>query len=1031
MFKKAFIIISIVLIIIISLVASGVFYVMQDIRYYSERALKPLEEKTGFRICFDDVSWQPSLGLGVTVKNLKVTHVASNTTVLASDKNYIHLQLLPLLRKNIVISKIIIDTPRICMFRNQDGTWPFTFSPPNSPLADNDARSSWLPSSIALRRCVINNGEVMFQDRLLNTQLQFRKLNLDIARQLFVNRHRLSFSAEQLIGDAAAHISLTGSFNTKPAGELFEGIQAHGTLNLQNIDLSAFSPYCKQWLSSFYPEGLLDAHLECNLNPGLIFSAGGWIKSESLTLHNVFEAPVTIRQILCKGDAAVSQGAIELKNAELSLPDIAVKGNLTVAGLPQAPIIDAQISTNSITWKTVKQTLPASVLRQFYPDVINKIADGAVELRNLHLKTGTSVAHTATLELLDGKGELSNVKVNFKDPLPQLKLASGLFSFTKEKLTLTNITAQWFPNDAHIINGAITQPFTSPVFDISALSTTPADALKATLVSLFPESSPHIEKWISLGTGIVKISTQINYPVAATKQAELLSTIDLSQLNYTLGQFFGKPFGLQNMVTIKTMFAPNTFPVAADWSYELNNKSLLLSGSLENLETPAFKAAYQLKDLDITSLDLLFLPPDLKMQAILNGSGTITVPLYQPASPDIRGDITASRFEMSRTGDNLSLVSLNAQGAFNGDRLHLANGAGTWGKTSVTCSGDFLYGKNPLGQFNADVSYLDLDDFIETVIKFKHMFSTKNVPATPTVASPPGEKSFFRRVVINIPAHVHEGKFMSWHFTDGTTNISIKDGVMTYGDINLHAYQGIVNGTVIHDFSQPDIYRLTFIPAATGIEFEEFLPELKENNVIAGKIDIDGMYTSLFKRDFEIVPHMEGQFKIKMKDAKLGKFTVVSKIFSLLNFTEMIKLKMPDMLSQGMPIDTITGQFAMKSGVAHTEDLFLKSPAMNLSAVGDIIFPRKEIDLIVGVQPLETIGKILGSIPIAGKILTGENKSITVSYFQISGPYKDAAVKPIPVESLSRGVITIFKRFYNLPQEIFNPGYKKDKGSAN
>jgi hypothetical protein len=102
---------------------------------------------------------------------------------------------------------------------------------------------------------------------------------------------------------------------------------------------------------------------------------------------------------------------------------------------------------------------------------------------------------------------------------------------------------------------------------------------------------------------------------------------------------------------------------------------------------------------------------------------------------------------------------------------------------------------------------------------------------------------------------------------------------------------------------------------------------------------------------------------------------------------------------------------------------------MNLSAVGDLNFARKEINLIVGVQPLETVGKLLGSIPIAGKILTGENKSITVSYFQVSGPYVDASVKPVPVESLSQGVKALINRFYNLPQEILNPGKKQEKGT--
>ena len=339
-----------------------------------------------------------------------------------------------------------------------------------------------------------------------------------------------------------------------------------------------------------------------------------------------------------------------------------------------------------------------------------------------------------------------------------------------------------------------------------------------------------------------------------------------------------------------------------------------------------------------------------------------------------------------------------------------------------------MYGGDPLGQFKADVSWLDLDDFIETVVKLKKSFNAPEGSSAPPPVSASGEKSFFRRFVLDAPSTVKNGKFMSWHFTDGTTRITIKDGVMNYGNINLHAYKGILNGAVIHDFSQPGTYRLTFLPDAKGIEFEEFLPELQAKKVIAGKINLDGMFTSLFRKGEEVVPNMEGNFKISMKDAKLGKFTVVSKILSLLSFTEMVKLHMPDLLSRGMPLEAVDGRFVMAQGVAHTDDLFMKSPAMNLSAVGDLNFARKEINLIVGVQPLETVGKLLGSIPIAGKILTGENKSITVSYFQVSGPYADASVKPIPVESLSQGVTALINRFYNLPQEILNPGKKQKKG---
>ncbi len=136
---------------------------------------------------------------------------------------------------------------------------------------------------------------------------------------------------------------------------------------------------------------------------------------------------------------------------------------------------------------------------------------------------------------------------------------------------------------------------------------------------------------------------------------------------------------------------------------------------------------------------------------------------------------------------------MNAKGFFNGDKLHVTQAIGSFGLTTASCSGDFMYGGDPLGQFKADVSWLDLDDFIETVIKIKKSFSAPEGSSAPPPISAPGEKPFFRRFVLDAPSTVKNGKFMSWHFTDGTTRITIKDGVMTYGNINLHAYQGITD----------------------------------------------------------------------------------------------------------------------------------------------------------------------------------------------------------------------------------------------
>jgi hypothetical protein len=1017
MYKKSLVVISIFLTVIVCLIACGLFYLLQDLRYYSEYALRPIADKTGFRISFGDISWRFSMGLGVSVNNLKIIHAASHTTVLESSKNYIRLQLFPLLQKKIVISKIIFDAPRIMLIRDQNGSWPFDIS-------SFKTASTGTAFSFMVNRCLIHDGTVTFEDRLRHTRLQLQKVNFEVGKHLLTKKFVYSFSAERESKECSTRVSSSGTISLSTGVSFPDNITGFGTLVMQKLNLSDYTPYVTHWFSGFIAEGIVDAHLEYAVTSSGL-ETDGWIRTEPLILHPPDKPSVHFKQFFYRGNALARNASVTLRNFELSLPGLSLRGTAAVNGLPHAPCINAQISTNPIAVQTIKQILPQRTVQPGTMDIFGNIADGAVAFKNLSLKTGFNTDHAMTLEALDGQGELHNVKIIITDTLPQCKLEHGAFKITKEQLTLSNIAAQWLPNDSHIINGVIRQPFDNAVVDARVTSTSSADVLADLVRSIFPDSASTIKQWFVPGTGIINITSQIQYPFTARHRAQLTAAVDLGNLNYTIGEYVRKPFGVPNVLTIKTAFAPGKFPEVIDCVYTLHENKLVLSGSCKNLKEP-ISAAYQFRDMDVSQMQLLFLPPKLQCSAVINGSGSITIPLVPFPVPNITGNLSVNGLTLQRTGDNLPRVTLNAEGTFHGNKLHVATASGSWGKSRLMCSGDFIYSTDPQAHFSADVAYLDLDDFIETVIIFKKMFTTNSNPAQPLVVPGPTEKTFFRRLVMNAPAHVHQGEFLSWRFAEGTTVISLKDGIMTYGDIKLQAYQGLITGSVVHDFSQPGIYRLTLQPTATGIEFEEFLPELKENNVITGKIDLTGSYTSQFQRDFEIVPHMEGWFKVFMKNATLGKFTVISKIFSLLNLSEMIKLRMPDVLSQGMPLDTVTGTFMMKNGVAHTENLFIKSPAMNLSAVGDIIFPRKEIDFIVGVQPLETIGKILGSIPIAGKILTGENKSITVSYFQVSGPYTEAAVKPIPVESLSRGVIAIFKRLYNLPQEILYPNSKKD-----
>jgi uncharacterized protein YhdP len=125
------------------------------------------------------------------------------------------------------------------------------------------------------------------------------------------------------------------------------------------------------------------------------------------------------------------------------------------------------------------------------------------------------------------------------------------------------------------------------------------------------------------------------------------------------------------------------------------------------------------------------------------------------------------------------------------------------------------------------------------------------------------------------------------------------------------------------------------------------------------------------------------------------------------------------MVSGGMPYNKITATFAIKDGVVSSNDLFIDSNAMNISAIGKVDLVKDELDATIGVKPLQTVDKVVSHIPIVGWILTGKNKALITAYFEAKGKLDEPTVKAIPVKSMTKGVFNIFKRVFELPAKLF------------
>ena len=90
-----------------------------------------------------------------------------------------------------------------------------------------------------------------------------------------------------------------------------------------------------------------------------------------------------------------------------------------------------------------------------------------------------------------------------------------------------------------------------------------------------------------------------------------------------------------------------------------------------------------------------------------------------------------------------------------------------------------------------------------------------------------------------------------------------------------------------------------------------------------------------------------------------------------------------------------------------------------MTGIGDVDLKKSKIDMTVGVQPFQTIDKVISSIPLIGRVLTGKKKALITSYYSIKGDLEKPVVRATPVKSIGNGIFGIFENLFSLPAEIF------------
>ena len=1048
---------------VVTFVTATAFFLpyLLDVNAYRTEIVQTLQQGLNRPVSFSSGSFAWHLGPSFEFKTFTVKEHDGSADFITARKITVTLALIPLLQKKVELENLILDETTISLFRKSDGTYNI----------DDLLKPSGNGVRINFKKILINRGAILWSDMFglkkpFSAELRNIALKADHIERGKKGHIKLSADIPATSGPPS-HIAFSGAIRLPSRDKSLLETTVDGDLAVKKAEIGRFWPYFGRFIPFANTGGRLDfaSSFKGKLDD---FAAKGkvLIGGASVNWPTVFHAALSPKTFQIEYTVTLTKKLIDFSTVDISMEGFRVKGSFQMQDyMTKDPHIFAKANTPStFRYEDVRNYVPYGIIESGTSDYIeNKIKSGIFKLDtgilNGRVSQITHMGVGQNYNTLLIRGPVEKAVLSYGPKAPTFNNLNGVIELKGKNFNLVGMTG-YFGTSPFSLDGSIIEYNTGKTTDYP---------IRMDIAPRPPEMA-----WLAKLAGIPKLEYSKTSSLRLTggghySAYRLNGDWDLRQAGYNLPDYVNKPPSMLNFLKFSTVIG-SEYTKVTSVSYNLEPLVITGSGLIGygekpylgfDLQTNSFAISETLPILSVwhkykpkgiiqahirgggdpgvlsamdyhgtVGLTRFSFQPDNNLKQISGinglitlkgnsletsdmsayyGSSLISLKMVIKSLKNLDTDITLSSPQLYLRDVNLaekahdaSIRRLNASCTLHSNSIVLRSVSGLINSSDFNLRGIYETGKTPQANFSVTSSKFDLDDL--------RMFTP---PPQKTTNLQPQDMD------VKINLNIEAGNFGKLTFNKLKAEVQRENGIIYLQNLSSGLLGGklTVKGRIAPGGEAGDRYDLAVDISKS--DAEKLFAALAISSEVTGTLTLHGDITARGNTLIEIKKSALGNIRFSMNNGKLRKFNTLSKVFSILNVSQLLKFKLPDMTSGGMPYTSIKGSISVKEGTLATQDLFISSNAINISIVGSADIVKEELKLTIGAQPLQTVDKIVNRIPIVGWLLTGKDKDLMTAYFEANGKWSDPQVSAIPVKSMGKGILNIFIRTFQLPVKLF------------